>query len=218
MTDSKSCNNIDITKIDIDSRKLRIYLDGIWDLTHYGHFRLFMNVKKKFPNSIIIVGVCSDKDTHTLKGETILSENERSESISHCKWVDEVICPCPWFITNEFLIKHNIDYVAHDGLLYDDGTGNDVYAFVKNQGKFIATQRTKGISTSMILNRILIRRNDYIKRNLKRGESRHDIGVTIFEEKMLLYPNTTFYSFILTAGIVLTSLGIYKYIHQNKDK
>lgn len=34
--------------------------------------------------------------------------------IEYCKWVDEIICPCPWHTTTEFLDTNNIDYVAHD--------------------------------------------------------------------------------------------------------
>jgi len=32
------------------------------------------------------------------------------------RWVDEVIPGAPWVIDQEFLDKHNIDYVAHDSL------------------------------------------------------------------------------------------------------
>ena len=48
----------------------------------------------------------------------------------------------------------------------------DIYAPIKKLGKFKATQRTDGISTSDLLNRIMEDRDDYILRNLKRGYSR----------------------------------------------
>ena len=32
------------------------------------------------------------------------------------RWVDEVIPDAPWVLTQEFLDKHKIDYVAHDSL------------------------------------------------------------------------------------------------------
>lgn len=35
-----------------------------------------------------------------------------------CRWVDEVVEDAPWVITQEFLDKHKIDYVAHDALPY----------------------------------------------------------------------------------------------------
>ena len=36
--------------------------------------------------------------------------------------MDEVIEGAPWVITQEFLDKHNIDYVAHDALPYVTAT------------------------------------------------------------------------------------------------
>jgi hypothetical protein len=32
------------------------------------------------------------------------------------RWVDEVIPDAPWVINQEFIDKHDIDYVAHDAL------------------------------------------------------------------------------------------------------
>jgi len=177
--------NIDVTKITVDNRPLRIYLDGVFDLTHFGHYRLFKAVKDKFPNSSIIVGVSSDEETIRLKGQTLMNEQERAESIQHCKWVDEVICPCPWIVTQEFLDKHNIDYVAHDGLPYASGDDSDIYDFVKKQGRFIATQRTEGISTTDLINRIVKRYNEFVLRNLDRGVSRSDLNVSWTREKRI---------------------------------
>lgn len=170
--------NIDITQITSDQRKLRIYLDGVFDMTHYGHFRLFKAIKDKFPNSHIIAGVSGDEETIRLKGDTLMNEKERAESLSHCKWVDEVICPCPWIITQPFIDENNIDYVAHDGLPYVSANSTDIYDFVKKQGRFIATQRTEGISTTDLINRIVRRYNEFVLRNLKRGTSRKELNVS----------------------------------------
>lgn len=40
------------------------------------------------------------------------------ELIEYCKWVDDIICPCPWHLTTEFLEINNIDYVAHDVIFF----------------------------------------------------------------------------------------------------
>ncbi|KAE9461524.1 hypothetical protein C3L33_06571, partial [Rhododendron williamsianum] len=95
-------------------------------------------------------------------------------------WVDEVIPDAPWVITQEFLDKHKIDYVAHDSLPYADasGAGKDVYEFVKAVGKFKETKRTEGISTSDIIMRIVKDYNQYVLRNLDRGYSRKELGVS----------------------------------------
>lgn len=85
--------------------------------------------------------VCGDAVTHQHKGKTVLTEEERYESVRHCRWADEVIEDAPWVITQEFLDKHIIDFVAHDDEPYPSAGHDDVYKFVKDQGRFIATQR-----------------------------------------------------------------------------
>ena len=66
----------------------------------------------------LIVGVSGDEETIRKKGKIVMSQQERCDILRHCKWVDEIICPCPWVISLDFLNKNNIDYVAHDDLPY----------------------------------------------------------------------------------------------------
>jgi choline-phosphate cytidylyltransferase len=88
-------------------------------------------------------------------GEPLQTDYERSEIVKHCKWVDEVISPCPWIITPEFLAKHKIDYVVHDDNPYKAPGSEDIYAPIKKMGKFIPSDRTKGISTTDIFAKII---------------------------------------------------------------
>lgn len=168
-------------------RPLRVYADGIYDLFHFGHARSLEQAKKSFPNVYLLVGCCSDALTHKHKGKTVMNEAERYESLRHCKWVDEVVQDAPWVITEEFLDKHNIDFVAHDALPYADasGAGQDVYEFVKKAGKFKETKRTDGVSTSDLIMRIVKDYNEYVMRNLTRGYTRKDLNVSYVKEKQL---------------------------------
>lgn len=50
-----------------------------------------------------------------------MTDEERYESLRHCKWVDEVVKDAPWTITADFLVKHKIDYVCHDAIPYAAG-------------------------------------------------------------------------------------------------
>ncbi|XP_026660352.1 choline-phosphate cytidylyltransferase 2-like isoform X1 [Phoenix dactylifera] len=170
-----------------EDRPVRVYADGIYDLFHFGHARALEQAKKLFPNTYLLIGCCNDEITRRYKGKTVMTESERYESLRHCKWVDEVIPDAPWVITQEFLDKHKIDFVAHDALPYADasGAGKDVYEYVKSVGKFKETKRTDGISTSDIIMRILKDYNEYVKRNLARGYTRKDLGVSYVKEKQL---------------------------------
>lgn len=168
------------------------------------HMRQLEQAKKAFPDVYLIVGVTGDEETHKRKGLTVLSGRERAESVRHCKWVDEVIPDCPWIVTPEFIEKHQIDYVAHDDLPYGAAEGDDIYAPIKAQGKFLVTQRTEGVSTTGIITRFgfpprladvvadrlissrIIRDYDqYIARQFKRGASRQELNVSWIKKNEL---------------------------------
>jgi len=166
-------------------RPVRVYCDGIFDLFHYGHMRLLEQAKKLFPSVFLVVGVCSDELTHSMKGRTVMNMEERVESVRHCKWVDEVVPGAPWVIDAEFMKRHDIHYVAHDPVLYMSGGEEDVYAGVKRMGKFIPTRRTEGMSTSGIITRILSSYDDFVKRNLEKGVSARELNISAFTEKRM---------------------------------
>ena len=103
--------------------------------------------KKSFPNAYLMVGCNGDEMTHKYKGRTVMTELERFEALRHCRWVDKVIPHAPWVVTEAFLDEHDIDFVCHDALPYVDKSGasssGDVYAELRNIGRFWETKRTE---------------------------------------------------------------------------
>lgn len=155
----------------------------------------------------MIVGCCNDKDTHTLKGKTVLTDEERYESLRHCKWVDEVIKGCPWILTPEFIEQHNIDYVCHDSLPYAAEGCDDIYENIRKMGKFYETQRTEGISTSDIIVRIIKDYDGFVRRNLSRGISAKEMNVPFVKEKTIQI--STKLEETIKKGVYYISLFVY---------
>ncbi|KXJ95068.1 hypothetical protein Micbo1qcDRAFT_130593 [Microdochium bolleyi] len=168
-----------------EGRQIRVYADGVFDLFHLGHMRQLEQAKKAFPDVYLLVGVTGDEETHKRKGLTVLSGAERAETVRHCKWVDEVIDNCPWIVTPEFLEEHQIDYVAHDDIPYGASEGDDIYAPIKKEGKFLVTQRTEGVSTTGIITKIVRDYEKYISRQFKRGASRQELNVSWLKKNEL---------------------------------
>jgi len=166
------------------NRPVRVYADGIYDLFHAGHARQLQQCKKLFPNVYLLVGCCSDKLTHERKGKTVNNEWERYENLSHCRYVDEIVKDAPWTLSPEFLEKHRIDFVAHDEAPYTLGAdaADDIYAWIKEAGKFCATQRTEGVSTSDLITRIIKNYDMYIRRQLKRGYDAKELNINKVKE------------------------------------
>ena len=169
---------------------LRIYCDGVFDLTHLGHFRALEQARSAASAAAaaagcggarvhLTVGLCSDEDVAAFKGAApILTAAERAEGMRACRWVDAVLA-APWTPTPEFLDAHGLDAIAHDDAPYPDASGAaaDCYAAVKAAGRFLPTQRTQGVSTSDLIARVLKRRDELIAQCLARGVPPGDLGV-----------------------------------------
>ena len=156
---------------------VRIYMDGVFDGFHHGHARLLQQGKSKFKHVYLIVGVSLDEDVEKFKGKTLTTNYERKESIKHCKWTDEVV-DGPWITSLEFLDSIKAHYVARDDNPYPCDGIADMYAPIKDAGRFLPTQRTEGISTTDLIMRVIKDFDFYVKRNIRKGVTAEDLNIT----------------------------------------
>lgn len=140
-----------------NSKEIRIWMDGAFDMMHFGHMNAFRQGKSL--GTYLIVGVNSDESITACKGKPVNSDEERLATVRSCRWVDEVVPNVPYIMTEEYLLyiieKYRIDYVVHG----DDPcivNGKDVYESAVKLGKYLTIPRTEGISTTDIVGRMLL--------------------------------------------------------------
>uniref|UniRef100_M4B8B6 ethanolamine-phosphate cytidylyltransferase n=2 Tax=Hyaloperonospora arabidopsidis (strain Emoy2) TaxID=559515 RepID=M4B8B6_HYAAE len=138
--------------------QIRIWMDGAFDMMHYGHMNAFRQARSL--GTYLVVGVNDDESITACKGAPpVLNNDERIASVKGCKFVDEVEPHCPYIMNETYLQrmlkKHRIDYVVHgdDPCIVD---GKDVYESAQKLGKYRTIPRTEGVSTSDILGRMLV--------------------------------------------------------------
>ncbi|EQC30624.1 ethanolamine-phosphate cytidylyltransferase [Saprolegnia diclina VS20] len=148
-------------------KEIRIWMDGAFDMMHYGHMNAFRQAKAL--GTYLVVGVNDDKSITACKGAPpVMDDDERIASVAGCKFVDEVEPHCPYIMNEEYLTKmikkHRLDYIVHgdDPCIVD---GKDVYEVAQRLGKYRTIPRTEGVSTSDILGRMLL---------LNKAHHRHD--------------------------------------------
>ncbi|KAG6466187.1 hypothetical protein ZIOFF_076030 [Zingiber officinale] len=139
-------------------RPVRVYMDGCFDMMHYGHCNALRQARAL--GDQLVVGVVSDDEIKVNKGPPVTPLHERMIMVGAVKWVDEVIHDAPYAITEEFMNKlfteYQIDYIIHgdDPCLLPDGT--DAYALAKKAGRYKQIKRTEGVSSTDIVGRMLL--------------------------------------------------------------
>lgn len=172
-----------------EDKTYTVYSDGVFDMPHLGHMRQLEQAKKLFPRCILKVGVTDDEETFQLKGQVVNTMTERAEFMRHVRWVDEVISPCPWIVTKQFMKSHGIDFVAHDDIPYttcrkntkgiEMASDHDIYGWLKEEGCFKATKRTAGVCTTDLVVRILQNYEDYVEKSINTGVNPSDLNIGV---------------------------------------
>ncbi|CAH8623406.1 unnamed protein product [Schistosoma rodhaini] len=136
-------------------KPIRVWVDGCFDLVHFGHANALRQAKSL--GDQLIVGIHSDKEITKHKGPPVFHEKERYRLIRAMKWVDEVVEDAPYFTYVKTLEKYSCDFCVHGDDLVVSNDGSDPYAEVKANNRYKEVKRTEGISTTALVSRMLKR-------------------------------------------------------------
>ena len=129
----------------------RVYVDMVADLFHYGHAN-FLRQAKQFGDHLI-VGIHSDEVVKEYKRTPILTMRERVDTVSSCRYVDEVISDAPLVVDLKWLKTHRIDLVVH-GDDFSEHMKQLCYKVPIDLGILRLVSYTSRISTTEIIQRI----------------------------------------------------------------
>ena len=141
----------------VPKREVRVWMDGAFDMMHFGHVNAFRQGKAL--GTHLVVGVNSDASITAAKGAPIMNDAERTMMVRSCKFVDAVVENVPYVMDAAYvrhvLQVHRVDVIVHgdDPCIVD---GKDVYESAKAVGRYRTIPRTEGVSTTDLVGRMLL--------------------------------------------------------------
>ncbi|KAG2485044.1 hypothetical protein HYH03_016143 [Edaphochlamys debaryana] len=145
------------------TRPVRVYLDGCFDLMHYGHANALRQPRPapqaKASGDELVVGLINDAEMIRFEKPPVMNEEERHTLVDAVKWVDEILTDVPYDLNPEFIqdlfTKHRIDYIIHGDDPCRLPDGSDAYAHARRLGRFREITHTQGVSAADIVERML---------------------------------------------------------------
>jgi len=129
---------------------------GTFDLTHYGHYRIFKRLKDMGFQTV--AGVTTDEFAEEYKRNTYMDLNERMENLKSCRYIDEVIVNVGGHNSKNDILFSGATHIVHG----DDWTGDSYNKQIGINDKFLQDNGiqllflpyTKGVSTSDLIRRV----------------------------------------------------------------
>ncbi len=107
-------------------KKIRGMADGVFDMTHFGHYNAFRKAKMMVDELVVIIN--SDEAVIREKGPIVYNEKERLLMVDACKWVDETHIENFYNeIGYEIIEKYNCDFMLHGDDLIAKKDGSNFY-------------------------------------------------------------------------------------------
>lgn len=140
-----------------------VYVDGIFDIAHFGHADYFAQARLKgmeffeLPRESvkIIVGVATDEDLITkYKRLPVYTVAQKIKQLRSFANVYEVVA-APMVVTKEFMEEQDIDLVATTSEYQDPERYNKYYAYPASIGRLVFVERKEDISTTAIMKKVV---------------------------------------------------------------
>ena len=147
-----------ITKQLANYKPTRIFMDGVFDIIHSGHFNALRQAQ--YLGDILVCGLNSDDEVAKAKGKTLMDIKERSALAGSSKWVGDMALNTPYTPTIETLDEFNCDYIAHGDDIPTNEQGKTIYDEIIAKKRLRVFRRTEGISTAIIIGRLLLGMKD----------------------------------------------------------
>lgn len=140
----------------IAKKTVRIYVDMVADLFHFGHVN-FLKQARSFGDELV-VGIHSDETVASYKRQPIMTMKERIAVVESCRYVDQVVPNAPLIVSLDYLEQLEIDYLCH-GDDIDEEKIEKWYGEIRRQGRLKIVDYTNNISTTNLINRVRYQSN-----------------------------------------------------------
>lgn len=128
-------------------------MDGCFDVCHFGHYNVIRQSNELGVE--VVVGVHSNQEIEKNKGPPVLNLEERAFLVSACKWTAKVVPNAPFTSEISYLDEYGCQVAIHGDDLVLNADGYDCYKALKESNRFDTVPRTKSISTTNLIQRML---------------------------------------------------------------
>ena len=131
----------------------KAWCDGCFDMTHFGHYNFIRQAHSLCDE--LYVGVHNDDEITRNKSIPVFNYQERLELIRACKWADHVVENAPFSAEPEILRSYGCEVCIHGDDVVINESGDNCYHKVISANMFATVPRTKAISTTNLIGRML---------------------------------------------------------------
>jgi len=155
----------------VAEKPFRVYLNGVWDLFHRGHknfMKKALDKGKEYSDGKevqLVIGVVDDELLAGYKRVSIMTVDERVQSVKAYAKDYEVIRNVPLKITQEFINRHDVNLIVH-GDDFNNKKATTYFGDALSKGIYAQVSYTEGISTTQLIDEVM-REGRFISDSLK---------------------------------------------------